>query len=181
MAHALIPHDFAVLSEHHRFAAVRDLPAVLSAIDVDQYARIMAAQNGGDWTLADKLIGELRDQRLLGYVLADRYLSPRYKASYTDLVQWLRNFGDLVDAPRIHALATKLRPAHAAAPPVPVVAPPLTGTVAGEDDAGWLRSAARRLRFRCVPAARHRHNGLCSRRSAGRTQQASGLAADFER
>lgn len=118
-----------------------DLPPVLSQGDVVAYQRIFAAQAGGDWALADKLIGELRDPRLLGYVLAERYLSPRYKPGPAELTAWLRNHGDHVDAGRIHALALK----HKGLGPVPapVAAAPLTGSLPGEDDAGWHSTAPR--------------------------------------
>jgi soluble lytic murein transglycosylase len=118
-----------------------DLPAVLPAGDVVTYPRILAAQASGDWALADRLIGSLRDQRLLGVVLGERYLSPRFNATYGELVAWLRAYGDHTDAPQIHALALKRKPAHAAAPPMPSAAPVLTGALAGEDDAGWYGPA----------------------------------------
>src|SRR5260221_9120510 len=114
-----------------------ELPSILSANDVGLYQRVMRAQAAGDWALADRLTGELRDQRLLGYVLAERYLSPRFKPSYGELTVWLRAYGDLIDAPRIHALAVKLRPPHTPAPPAPAAQPAMTGTGNVEEDAGW--------------------------------------------
>ncbi len=114
-----------------------DLPAVLPPGDAATYQRILAAQATGDWALADRLIGALRDQRLLGTMLAERYLGLRYRATYGELTAWLHSYADHPDAPRVHALAVKLRPAHAPAPPAPAVAPALTGSMAGEDDAGW--------------------------------------------
>jgi soluble lytic murein transglycosylase-like protein len=118
-----------------------DLPAVLSPADAALYPRIFAAQAAGDWALADRLVGELKDQRLLGYVLAERYTSPRFKPTYGELVAWLRSYADLPDAGRIHALALKHRPPHAPAPPPPTPVILLTGSLPGEIDAGWAGSA----------------------------------------
>lgn len=114
-----------------------ELPAVLSPGDVNAYHQILAAQAAGDWARADRLIGTWRDQRLLGTVLAERYLSPRFKPTYGELVAWLRAYADHPEAARLHALALKHKPAHAAAPPAPANVAMLTGTMAGEDDAGW--------------------------------------------
>src|SRR5258708_1496061 len=46
-----------------------DLPPVLTHGDVALHHRILAAQNTGDWALADRLIGELHNPQLLGYLL----------------------------------------------------------------------------------------------------------------
>jgi soluble lytic murein transglycosylase-like protein len=118
------------------------LPAILAHGDVALHHRILAAQSIGDWALADRLIGELHDQRLLGYILAERYLGPRFQASYGELTAWLRAYGDHIDAPRIHALALKHKPPHAPAPPGPTAVQVLAGSSSGEDDAGWHGPAA---------------------------------------
>jgi soluble lytic murein transglycosylase len=121
-----------------------DLPSVLTPGDVQLYQRILAAQHAEDWALADRLIGDLQDQRLLGYVLAERYLNTRFKATYGELATWLRAYGDHIDAPRIHGLALKLKPPHAPAPPAPTSPQVLAGG-GGEDDAGWHTSVAAHL------------------------------------
>jgi soluble lytic murein transglycosylase-like protein len=113
-----------------------ELPRVLAPADVELYRRILAAESTGAWTLADDLIGQLQDQRLLGYVLAERYLDARFKPSYAELTAWLRSYADHVDAPRIHALALHAKPAHAPAPPAPSAPQVLTGG-GSDDDAGW--------------------------------------------
>jgi len=119
-----------------------DLPAVLTSGDVQLYQRILAAQHAEDWALADRLIGDLEDQRLLGYVLAERYLNTRFKATYGELATWLRAYGDHIDAPRVHGLALKLKPPHAPAPPAPTSPQVLAGSGGSEDDAGWHAAAA---------------------------------------
>src|ERR1700722_684033 len=118
-----------------------DLPAVLTRGDVQSYQGILAAQQSEDWALADRLIGALVDQRLLGYVLAERYLNTRFKATYAELATWLRGYGDHIDAPRVYALALKPKPPHAPAPPAPTSPQVLGGSFSGEDDAGWHAAA----------------------------------------
>ena len=54
-------------------------PEILSGTDREDYLAIFAAQKRGDWKKADQLIGKLEDKRLMGYVLADRYLHPAKK------------------------------------------------------------------------------------------------------
>jgi soluble lytic murein transglycosylase len=118
-----------------------DLPAVLAPGDVQLYHRILAAQRADDWALADRLIANLEDQRLLGYLLAERYLNSRFKASYGELATWLRAYGDHIDAPHVYELALRLKPAHAPAPPAPTSPQVLAGSGSGEDDAGWHAAA----------------------------------------
>lgn len=91
-------------------------PAVLEAADVARYQRIFAAQSGGNWTAADADIRQLRDPILSGYVLAQRYLSPSYAASYDQLTDWLRDYGDHPDAPNIYKAALQRRPRGAPEP-----------------------------------------------------------------
>src|SRR5258706_12766931 len=81
------PQDTAVLPAPRVSAALpaplpAELPAVLSVGDVALHQRIQAAHNAADWALADRLIGSLKDQRLLGHMLAQRSLSPRVKPTY---------------------------------------------------------------------------------------------------
>ncbi|TXL78108.1 lytic transglycosylase domain-containing protein [Vineibacter terrae] len=91
-------------------------PTVLDSADVARYQRIIAAQASSDWTAADTDIGALRDKVLVGYVLAQRYLSSGYAASYDQLADWLRDYGDHPDAPNIYKAALARRPAGAPEP-----------------------------------------------------------------
>ncbi|MBI3515816.1 MAG: transglycosylase SLT domain-containing protein, partial [Proteobacteria bacterium] len=170
------PRDTAVLPGPHVSASVpsplpAELPAVLSPGDVALHQRIRAAQTLADWALADRLIGSLTDQRLLGHLLAERYLSPRFKPTYGELVAWLRSYGDHADAQRIHALAVKQRPPHSAAPPAPAPATLLSGSLAGETDAGWSGTA------RHAPAA-PKAAGKAPARKAGSAEASDGGALD---
>ncbi|GIK96224.1 MAG: hypothetical protein BroJett029_04330 [Alphaproteobacteria bacterium] len=99
-----------------------DLPEPLEAADVDRYRQIFRLQEGGDWKAADRLIGQLGDTRLMGHVLAQRYLHPTaYKSSFKELSEWMARYADHPQAPRIHALALRRQPAGAAAPKEPDV------------------------------------------------------------
>jgi soluble lytic murein transglycosylase-like protein len=98
------------------------LPSVLSAEDLARYHRIFALQQSGRWQEADREIVGLRDRLLVGEVLAQRYRANAYRPSYDELVEWLQRYGDEPDAKAIYALAVKLHPNGAAAPPRPSVA-----------------------------------------------------------
>jgi soluble lytic murein transglycosylase-like protein len=96
------------------------LPRVLSVADADRYRRIFALQAAGEWAAADAVVARLEDQRLMGHVLAQRYLHPtRYRSAYDELFGWLESYADHPYAPRIHRLARKRRPAGAPPPQRP--------------------------------------------------------------
>lgn len=96
-----------------------DDPAQLSSEQVEQYRRIFALQDRGEWSAADDAIKRLSDKRLLGHVLLHRYLHPDRKASYVELAEWLRLYADHGGADRIHVLAVRRQPAGHKAPRSP--------------------------------------------------------------
>lgn len=119
------------------------LPQPLSPEDAERYRAIFRLQDAADWAAADREIAALSDRRLLGHVLAERYLHPdAYRSSWRELADWLDRYADHPQAPVIHRLAQKRRPSGAAAPKDPV-APgtnPGSGLDAGSvrgDDASW--------------------------------------------
>lgn len=57
--------------------------------DVQRYRRIFSLQERGEWDSAEVEIQQLSDQRLLGYVLRQRYLHPDRKAGYEELADWM--------------------------------------------------------------------------------------------
>ena len=67
------------------------LPAMLSAADVATYKRIFRAQMRADWKGADQEVAKLKDNRLLGHVLAQRYLHPGRRTTYAELRAWLEH------------------------------------------------------------------------------------------
>lgn len=81
------------------------LPRPLAPPDAGLYQGIFRLQKNGDWRAADRLIGQIEDTRLLGHVLAQRYLHPKYKTSYRELREWLARYGDLPEAQRLYRLA----------------------------------------------------------------------------
>ena len=93
----------------------------LSASDIDRYKQIFDAQDDADWDTADKLIAQVTDKRLMGYVLYQRYMAPDgWVSSYEELAAWLKRYNDLPGADRIYALALKRKPAGVAGPKRPV-------------------------------------------------------------
>ncbi len=101
------------------------LPAILSPSDVSAYRAIFLAQEAGNWAGADKDFKYLRDGRLLGHVLAQRFLDQRYSPKYDELSRWLRQYGDLPEAAAIYKAAVA-RHAKGAKPPRP---PSPVGTI----------------------------------------------------
>ena len=87
-----------------------DLPKALSDEERDRYRRIFQAQAGGQWSAADAEIAQLKDKTLMGYIGAQRLLSPGYQASYDQLAAWLQDYNDHPDAPAIYKLAVIRRP-----------------------------------------------------------------------
>ncbi len=87
--------------------AVPANPAALSDEDAARYRAIFLAQEKGDFRTADTLGDALGNRELMGYVLAQRYLSSQYKAKTDELDQWLAHYGDMPGASRIAALARR--------------------------------------------------------------------------
>jgi soluble lytic murein transglycosylase-like protein len=97
------------------------VPRPLSELDAERYRQIFRVQERGDWYAADRLISRLDDIRLLGHVLAQRYLHPTaYKSSYSELRDWLAKYADLPEARRLYFLALARKPADAPPPVAPV-------------------------------------------------------------
>lgn len=104
------------------YGPTADLPKPLEEVDTDRYRQIFALQEKGDLAAANRLIGQLSDTRLMGHVLAQRYLHPTaYRSKYKELAEWLAKYADHPQAPRIYGLALKRKPADAAAPKEPSV------------------------------------------------------------
>ena len=91
-------------------------PEILSGTDRETYLAIFAAQKRGDWQKAEGLIAKLSDKRLMGYVLAERYLHPRYKTKYAELKSWMAKYADHPGADRIYTLAARKRPSGSSLP-----------------------------------------------------------------
>lgn len=83
-------------------------PSVLSQTDVARYRKIIADERDGNFKSAERLFATVDDKSLEGYVLAEHYLSPHSgRTPVKTLVAWLKQYGDLPIAKRVHKLATK--------------------------------------------------------------------------
>ncbi len=95
------------------------IPQPLSIGDADRYRQIFELQRTGRFHEAETVVGWLSDHRLLGHVLAQRYLSAGYRSSYRELALWLDQYGDQPEAWRLYQMALKRRPAGAGHPRKP--------------------------------------------------------------
>jgi len=85
-------------------------PRVLGSEDTARYVRIFELQDEPRWAEAELEIVRVKDPVLLGHLLAQRYLHPKYRSTYAELTGWLDEHGD-------HPLAERLtRNTPAAAP-----------------------------------------------------------------
>jgi soluble lytic murein transglycosylase-like protein len=106
------------------------LPRPLAAADAARLARIFALQAAGDFAAAQREHEALRDRRLDGHVLADRWLRPGAPAPSAEALRaWLERYADHPDAAAIHAWLARLAPGMAL-PPAPEA-----GALAEEEDA----------------------------------------------
>lgn len=98
----------------HKPAFIRrkiKISSTLSADEADLYREIFRLQSDGKMELADTKIASLNNGLLMGHVLAQRYLHPTAtRASFEELVQWLKEYNHLPQAVRIYALAQKRKP-----------------------------------------------------------------------
>lgn len=106
-----------------------EMPRILSTADAATYNQIFTLLSQENMGGASRLMNELQDKRLLGHVLAQRYLHPTaYRSSFSELRQWLDQYADYPQAAQIYALALRKRPEGAAVPRKPVVLPGRSGT-----------------------------------------------------
>jgi len=128
-------------SGHGRLGILTDSQPALDKIrlsdeDVQSYRRIFERQAAAAWGDADAEINRLRDRRLLGYVLRQRYLHPAYaKVGYDELRFWLKRYGDEAGADRIYALAEARQPRSASPLPDQPNTEPLAGAL--EERVAW--------------------------------------------
>ena len=105
-----------------QISGLGNVDAVLSETDVDLYRTIFALQEDGRWSDVDAPTRRLQDRRLMGYVLAQRYLHPtKYRSKYGELRKWMANYADHPQARQIHTLAKMRRPKNAKALRTPIV------------------------------------------------------------
>jgi len=118
-----------------------DLPTVLGTNDAERYRLILLLQDNGQWAAADREINGLKNPLLMGHVLAQRYLHPKYRSSYQELANWLELYGDQPEAKTIYSLALQRQPANATPPKKPQTAA-LVAQSGGDIDADFTPSGS---------------------------------------
>jgi soluble lytic murein transglycosylase-like protein len=98
------------------------LPQPLSPSDSVLVRRAFTLQDRGDLRDADRAIGELQSDLLLGHLLAARDLGRFHRATAGELTDWLGRYASQPDAPAIRALLLRRLPRGAAVPPLPAIA-----------------------------------------------------------
>lgn len=142
------------------------LPRPLPPSDAARIRRIFALQDTGNIPAALRETELLDETRLLGHILADRYLGRFYRSSGQDLSDWLSRFADEPDAPAIHALLKTRLPKGMALPPAPS-----TVTLANEGMANPLPEDAD-PQDRAIP-----RNPMLDRAVAERAREGNATAA----
>lgn len=85
-------------------------PKILSAKDERLYRQIFLAQSRGDWATADRLFRNVENDLLYGHILFERYMHPTaYTSKYSELSEWLNQYGDHPEGYRIYKLALRKR------------------------------------------------------------------------
>lgn len=93
----------------------------LSDDNLRLYVEVFKLQEYTHWDEADALLKKITDNRLMPYVLFQRYLHPTsYRSSYQELELWLKYYPSYAGAGEIYQLAVARKPASAKAPPKPI-------------------------------------------------------------
>ncbi len=79
----------------------------LSKNDIQTYKQIFDAHQKGQYSQAKKLQTKLSDKSLKGYILHDKYFSPRYKTSAQEVNSFLKTYKHLPIATDVYALGKK--------------------------------------------------------------------------
>jgi soluble lytic murein transglycosylase-like protein len=96
------------------------LPQPLAPSDAARLVRIFELQSQGDSQAAARESERLDDRRLMGHVLAHRWLQPRAIPPGTpELTAWLAAYSDHPEAGELHEMLRRRLPATAPQPPAP--------------------------------------------------------------
>ena len=93
--------------------------AVMGAADATRMRRAFEAQARGDLLAAARETERLDDRRLMGHLLADRYLRATANLRIPELQAWLSDHSDHPDATVLHGLLSERLPRGASLPPPP--------------------------------------------------------------
>ncbi len=88
------------------FNASAKLPTILYEKDIKTYKTLFKGKIN-DIKKTDKLIKNINNNILLGYVLHKKYLSPYYKTKFNEIKDWLINYNDHPNAGEIYKLGLK--------------------------------------------------------------------------
>ncbi len=112
-------------------AGLESVNGVLTTQDEARYRRIFALQEEGRWDEAAREIAELTDDRLMGHVLAQKYLHPTaYRSRFKELRAWMGEYADHPQARRIYRLAVRRMPKGAKRPQAPIIVKPAVAAAA---------------------------------------------------
>ena len=128
-------------------AGMGSVSAVLSPADVALYKEIFVLQEEGRWQEAKQRVSRLNDSRLIGHVLAQRYLHPtKYRSAFKELRAWLADYADHPQARRIYRLAVRRMPSGARPPKNAIVyaLPRIAGNSPADPDAPKRSRSQRR-------------------------------------
>lgn len=84
-----------------------ELPRILYEKDIKNYKKIFELIPKGRFTEINKIVKDLNNDILLGYILKGKYLSPYYKTSFKEVKDWLLNYNDLPNANEIYKLGLR--------------------------------------------------------------------------
>lgn len=99
---------------------VAGFPQPLAPSDAARLRRIFDLQARGEAAAAARETERLDDRRLVGHVLADRWLRGLEQPSLHDLQAWLGEHADQPDAHAVHAILVRRAPRGLLLPPAPV-------------------------------------------------------------
>ena len=106
-----LPKYKPAVKNNYNFEITNKNFSILSHNDAMKYINIFHFQKLGLWHLADQEIKKLGNNILMGHVLFQRYMHPTsYRSSFTELSNWLENYGDHPGARRIYRLANRRKP-----------------------------------------------------------------------
>ncbi len=95
---------------------------LLSNEDVNNYQKAYFYQEQCKWKSANKFILKIQNKKLLGHILAQKFLHPNcYKSKYLELYYWLQKYNDHPQSKRIYKLAIKRMPSGYKSPTKPSV------------------------------------------------------------
>jgi soluble lytic murein transglycosylase-like protein len=98
---------------------VAGFPQPLAPSDAARLQRIFDLQSRGEAALAARETERLEDRRLIGHVLADRWLRRPDAAPLPEVVAWLTDHSDHPDAAALHALLERRAPRGTPLPALP--------------------------------------------------------------